>query len=229
MILMRDTMLAWSARGSGLIGSYRMSSIRKRTRISRSKGSRCMSLARSLTALWSSEFTSLMIGASSSASIRSCGSWLISVASAERSSAASSASASVRAGAAVVDLVDRAEDGALVGELELELGAVEEQAQVVERRGVERDRSPPRGSRRRRPLERQHAVVLGEGDRHALDQGLVHVVAAWICARIGRPSWSDSACISSSARDARRRRPGGRPGRRPSRPAPGAPPRAAPR
>ena len=48
----------------------------------RSYGSMWMSLARSLTACWSSELTSRMIGASSVASRRSVGSWLISVASA---------------------------------------------------------------------------------------------------------------------------------------------------
>ena len=54
--------------------------MRKRTRISRSKGSMWMSLARSLTACCSIEFTSRMIGASSVASSRSWGSCESSVA-----------------------------------------------------------------------------------------------------------------------------------------------------
>ena len=117
-----------------------------------------------------------MIGASSSPdSSRSCGSWLISLASIERSSAASLAERVGRAGPAVVDLVDRAEDRALRGELEHDVGAVEQQAQVVERRGVERigHRDAHRAAHVAR--ERQHAVVLGEADRQPLDQALVDV------------------------------------------------------
>ena len=161
--------------------------MRKRTRISRSKGSRWMSLARSLTACWSSEFTSLMMGASSAASSRSCGSWLMSLARWSRSSAASSASASVELGAAVVDLVDRAQDRALVGQLEAHLGAVEEQAQVVERRrcragSATATRTAPSGSRCSGRITCALAKPIGTAR-----SGVWSTTLAAICGRIGRP------------------------------------------
>ena len=112
--------------------------MRKRTRISLSKGSMWMSLARSLTACWSSEFTSRMIGASSAASSRSCGSCEpISEASAIEIFGGVERERFGGGRAAIVDVVDGVEDRAAAREFRLDLGAVEEQAQIVDGVGVE--------------------------------------------------------------------------------------------
>src|SRR5262245_265654 len=73
-----------------------MSSVRKRTTSSRSCGSTWMSLARSLTACWSSELTRRTMGALSSLeSSRSSGSWISSDAMSSRSSSEISSATSV--------------------------------------------------------------------------------------------------------------------------------------
>ena len=81
-----------------------------------------------------------------------------------------------RARPAVVDFVDRAQDGALIDQLELQLGAPEQQAQIVQRRGLQRIRDGDADAAVPLALERQAPVLLGEGDGHALDERLVHVV-----------------------------------------------------
>jgi len=80
--------------------------------------------------------------------------------------------------AAIVDLVDGSEDGALVRELELDLRPVEEQTEVVEWIRLQGIR---RGDVHRAvlvPEEGHDAVRLGEGDRDFLDQLLVDVLCA---------------------------------------------------
>ncbi len=81
-----------------------------------------------------------------------------------------------RARPAVVDFVDRAQDGALIDQLELQLGALEQQAQIVQRRDLQRIRDGDADAAVPLARKRQAAVLLGEGDGHALDERLVHVV-----------------------------------------------------
>ena len=122
------------------------------TRISFSNGSMWMSLARSFTACCSSESTRRMIGASSSESSRSCGSAADLAGERERNRRAASLDdvEGAASAPAIVDLVDRGHDRAAARQLGLDLGAVEEQAQVVEARGLERVRhGDPHGAVRR--------------------------------------------------------------------------------
>ena len=98
MTLMREVIAGWKRLG-GEITSYSMPSTRKRTTSSRSNGSTWMSLARSLTACESSPLTSLMIGAASSDSSRSRGSWASSLAT---TSSRSSSRSIIRSCAVVV-------------------------------------------------------------------------------------------------------------------------------
>jgi hypothetical protein len=81
-----------------------------------------------------------------------------------------------RAHPAVVDLVDRAQDRALVDQLESQLCASEEQAQVVQRRDLQRIRDGDADAAVPLARQRQASVLLGEGDGHAFDERLVHVV-----------------------------------------------------
>ncbi len=73
-------------------------------------------------------------------------------------------------GAAIVDVVDGIEDRAAAREFRLDLGAVEEQAQIVDGVGVEGIGDGDVQDAGGGALERQDAVRLGECDRDPVDE-----------------------------------------------------------
>ena len=78
----------------------------------------------------------------------------------------------------VVDLVDGAQNGSLGRQLDLDFGALEQQAQVVEGLGVERVCHGHADGAIRLALKREHHVVLAEADRDLLDQLIVDPIRA---------------------------------------------------
>ena len=131
-----------------------------------SSGLMWMSLARSFTARNRSEFTSRMIGASSSASRRSVGSSSSWATRLEVLGLEALHELVVLVGGAVVDRVDGVERPPARWRPRGATARAEQHGERSRARRCRAGRPPPRAPRRPRRPERQHARLLREVDRH---------------------------------------------------------------